>query len=250
VIYIYIFVSFIVLCFAGLFLLAPGRQGKITERLTVCRYAHRGLFDPVKGPAENSFQAFEAAVDAGCGMEMDVQLSGSGTVVITHDRTALRLFGDPRAIAAMRDEELTFIPTLEHTLAMVAGRVPLIIELKPYGRRKELCRKTLVLLSDYKGIYSIESFDPLIVRWFKRHAPQVIRGQLMGKQSVLFLNFIGRPHFLACQVRMGKGLLYRLVKLIYHPVTAAWTIRTRDEELAAKQDFNLVIFEQERDLYK
>ena len=249
-IYIYIFVSFIVLCLAGLFLLAPGRQGKITERLTVCRYAHRGLFDPVKGPAENSFQAFEAAVDAGCGMEMDVQLSGSGTVVITHDRTALRLFGDPRAIAAMRDEELTFIPTLEHTLAMVAGRVPLIIELKPYGRRKELCRKTLVLLSDYKGIYSIESFDPLIVRWFKRHAPQVIRGQLMGKQSVLFLNFIGRPHFLACQVRMGKGLLYRLVKLIYHPVTAAWTIRTRDEELAAKQDFNLVIFEQERDLYK
>ncbi|MCL2866579.1 MAG: hypothetical protein FWF47_02330 [Clostridia bacterium] len=246
-IYIYIFVSFIILCLAGLFLLAPGHQGKDAERLKAYRYAHRGLFDPVKSPAENSFQAFEAAVDAGCGMEMDVQLSGGGTVVITHDRTALRLFGDPRAIAAMKDEELTFLPTLEHTLAMVAGRVPLIIELKPYGRRGELCRKTLALLSDYKGIYSIESFDPLIVRWFKRRAPQVIRGQLMGKQSVLFLNFIGRPHFLACQVRMANGLLFRLVKRLYHPITAAWTIRTRDEEFAAKRDFDLVIFEQERE---
>ena len=61
---------------------------------------------------------------------------------------------------------------------MMGGRTPMIIELKTGRRNDELCEKGLALMRAYNGPYCIESFDPRIVRWFRKNAKDVLRGQL------------------------------------------------------------------------
>lgn len=68
---------------------------------------------------------------------------------------------------------------------LCAGRVPVILEVKPCRRRRELCEKVLALLDEHGGPICVESFDPLIVRWFRRHAPDILRGQLTSQASDL-----------------------------------------------------------------
>lgn len=150
--------------------------------------AHRGLHDNKGGIPENSCAAFRAAAAAGYGVELDVQLSKDGRVVVFHDDTLTRVCGVDNRVDAYDYCELARLPLLgtderiplfEDVLAILAGGSgPLICELKPGPRNEELCRKTYELLKTYRGIYAIESFHPMIVDWFRRHAPAVCRGQL------------------------------------------------------------------------
>lgn len=151
-------------------------------------YAHRGLHSKDKTVPENSLAAFKAAHDAGYGAELDVQLSKDGQVVVFHDETldrVCRVHGkvvdfDYEDLKKMRllDTEET-IPLFTEVLDTFYGAGPLIVELKTSGKRnKELCEKTLKILRGYKGVFCVESFDPRIVYWFKKNAPDIIRGQL------------------------------------------------------------------------
>ena len=56
------------------FLTAPNKPRAGTDRLLGVELAHRGLHENPTLP-ENSLGAFQAAVDAGFGIELDVQLS-------------------------------------------------------------------------------------------------------------------------------------------------------------------------------
>ena len=56
-------------------------------------YAHRGLFDNNSEAPENSLAAFKKAVDAGYGIELDVQLSKDNQLVVFHDATLKRMCG-------------------------------------------------------------------------------------------------------------------------------------------------------------
>ena len=188
-------------------------------------YAHRGLYDNQGGIPENSLPAFRAAAEKGYGVELDVQLSSDGAVVVFHDDTLDRVCGvhgnvvdfplaELQRMKLLDTEEV--MPLFTDVLDVLSrGAGPLIVELKAGKRNDELCEKTRQLLRAYPGVYCVESFDPNIVNWFRKNAPEIIRGQLAmpadhyaaGVNSLLKrllagcrFSFINKPDFIAYQI--------------------------------------------------
>ena len=250
------------LIFLYFFLLTPRHRRPEAEPLMRTAYAHRGLWD--KTHPENSLAAFRAATEAGFGIELDVQLTRDGELVVFHDASLARVTGaegkvyekdlaELRALTLGKSEE--YIPTFAEVLALVAGRVPLLVEIKSDYNWRGVCEKTAELLDGYGGEYLIESFHPLAVAWFRKHRPSVLRGQLSARLwkerqfrtlshflvQNLLLNFYARPDFIAYDVHDRGVLSFRLSRL-FHPFTLAWTIRTPEEHRQAK-GFDGVIFE-------
>ena len=251
-----------VLFLIHLFLLATRVRRPAAASLVKTPYAHRGLHDATL--PENSFAAFRAAVEAGVGIELDVQLTADGEVVVFHDEDLLRMTGKEGSLYAHTYEALSAlrlggteerIPTLREVLALVGGRVPLLVEIKPDHAVKSLCEKTAALLDEYEGEYMIESFHPLAVHWFRRHRPDVVRGQLSGLlvtgkgcrftmfllQNLLF-NFISLPDFIAFDYHHKYRYSFTLCSLFHRPFILAWTVAD-EEALAKSRNFDGVIFE-------
>src|SRR5690606_2438536 len=99
--------------------------------------AHRGLHGP--GVPENTLPAFRAAIAAGYGIELDVQPARDGTPLVFHDSGLRRMAGIDAPVSSLSVAEAAAypllgtthgIPTLEEVLALVAGRVPVLIEVK------------------------------------------------------------------------------------------------------------------------
>ena len=162
--------------------------------LTDVYVAHRGLFDNDNGTPENSLPAFEKAAHNGFAIETDVQMTKDGILVVFHDDTLERMTGAEGKLHDFTFEELQklrllntdcVIPTFEQFLQAANG-VNIIVEIKTHRKIGELERKVCKMLDGYKGNYCIESFNPFVVRWFKVHAPDVIRGQLACKISGYF----------------------------------------------------------------
>ena len=226
-------------------------------------YAHRGLYDNTRGVPENSLPAFRAAAEKGYGVELDVQLSSDGAVVVFHDNTLDRVCGvhgsvADRSLAELRQLKLLgtgeVIPLFTDVLDVLQeGAGPLIVELKAGKRNAELCRKTRNLLRDYTGVYCVESFAPAIITWFKRNAPEIIRGQLaMPRQdyaaglnpllarmlSSCRFSFLNRPDFIAYKIGPRPARILRMRKK--GVLLIGWT--SRDYEKDAKENDG-VIFE-------
>ncbi|MFV0413005.1 MAG: glycerophosphodiester phosphodiesterase family protein [Oscillospiraceae bacterium] len=253
-----------VLCLLAVafFMLCPGKS---TPRLRAPfwgrNYAHRGLHGKSGQVPENSLAAFAAAANAGYGRELDVQLSKDGQVVVFHDDTLDRVCGVNGRVDSFEYSELMGfrlhqseqgIPLFTEVLNTVAGRVPLIVELKMGPRNAELCRKTKAILGEYAGPYCIESFDPRIVRWFKKNAPGVLRGQLASRPKelnsslsgflvgTLLCNFLGRPHFIA----YGKGKQpFTVLVAKSLAMKVVWTVRPEDDIQRLEIENDAVIFE-------
>ena len=245
-----------------LYLLAPGRVKKEQKAPFQGRnIAHRGLHSPDKQIPENSLAAFREAVSYGYGMELDVQLSRDGEVMVFHDDDLLRVCGREERVDELTCAELQslslcgtgeHIPLFSQVLALVGGRTPMIVELKSCRRNRELCEKTLALLRGYDAEYCVESFDPRIVAWFRKNAPDLLRGQLaqpcgmyrreeVGPLRFLLgntlLNFLGRPQFIA--YRIGpRPLPVRLAELM-GAMRVGWTSHGEENE----QGRDTVIFE-------
>jgi len=148
-------------------------------------YAHRGLHGA--GAPENSLAAFAAATAGGYGIELDVQLSSDGMPVVFHDRDLDRMTGETGPVAlrpAARLAELRLggsderIPLLRDVLALVGGRVPLLIEVKsrPETRTVPLCLAVRRALEGYRGPHAVIGFDPRVCRWFAAQSPMTPRG--------------------------------------------------------------------------
>lgn len=207
------------------FVIFPGRASEGQKRPFWHRnFAHRGLHEKDQSIPENSLRAFERAAAAGYGIELDVQLSRDGQVVVFHDDTLNRICGvdarvDEKTYAELLELSLAGseedrIPLFTEVLKLVDGRGPMIVELKSGKRNKELCEKTYEILQKYRGDACVESFDPSIVAWFRFHAPEILRGQLAMRperyetmkpwQKQLFgnclCNVLARPHFIAYEV--------------------------------------------------
>jgi len=149
--------------------------------------AHRGNHDQNHQVPENSLLAFEKAVSNDYAIECDVNMLKDGTVVVFHDETLNRMCGIDRKINDVTKEELDSIyllktnqtiPTLEEVLKLVNGQVELLIEIKPHGDLYKLAANTYYTLKNYKGKFAIQSFHPGIIRWYKNHASEVLRGQI------------------------------------------------------------------------
>ena len=226
-------------------------------------YAHRGLYDNHAGVPENSLPAFRAAAEKGYGVELDVQLSSDGYVVVFHDDTLDRVCGVHGDVVSFTLAELRQMKLLDTDEAMPLftdvldvlrqGTGPLIVELKAGRRNDELCEKTREILRGYPGVYCVESFDPGIVRWFRKNAPEVIRGQLAmpaghyaaGTDPVVArllsgcrFSFLNRPDFIAYQVGPRPARVLR--KRRKGVLLIGWT--SHDYEKDAKENDG-VIFE-------
>ncbi|NCC08817.1 MAG: glycerophosphodiester phosphodiesterase [Clostridia bacterium] len=227
-------------------------------------FAHRGLHIPDKSIPENSLMAFKAASAAGYGIELDIQLSRDSYVVVFHDDTLPRVTGktgrvDDYLLTQLKKFHLCGtneqIPLLTEVLDVVAGRVPIIIELKTGPRNTELCEKAMQILDSYEGVYCIESFDPRIVAWFKKHRPIILRGQLSDStanfkdqpkiQAIalgnLLTNIIARPQFIA----YGSGKKSIFVKLVEYmgAIKVRWTVHPENDVEQINEDNDAVIFE-------
>lgn len=245
----------LVLLFLYLFLIFPA-DGRKAEGWKGRYIAHRGLHSG--SVVENTLPAFAAAIGKGYGIELDVQLSSDGVAVVCHDYDLKRVFGDERKVAALTAEELKKIgvPTFAEVLALIDGRVPLVAEMKGESLSTDVCAKAAELLDRYTGEYCIESFNPMHLRWFKKHRPQVVRGQLStafgkkrdGKRNFLhfflrhlLLNFLSRPHFISYE-HIYYGVSVRLCRL-FGAVTACWTPQSGEECDQAKPHYDFFIFE-------
>ena len=248
-----------------LYLIAPGRHGKDVSALRGFLYAHRGLFDNEGGIPENSLAAFARAVEAGYGMELDVQLTADGQLAVFHDMTLGRMCGADVCLSELSYEETQKytllgtnerIPLFSQVLDLVNGRTPLIVEIKHYGNVNRMAKEVNATLSRYNGPYCVESFHPLAMRWFKKNAPQVIRGQLasgvithetpayqQAALKYLLVNALSRPDFIAYDIRADRNASILLLRRLFRPLWVAWTVRTMEEHTKAKQKYDLQIFE-------
>ena len=244
-------------------LLAPGKAKDADKAKFRGRtYAHRGLYEEDQSIPENSLAAFKRAVEWGYGIELDVQLSKDGFAVVFHDDDLSRVCGDPRRVDEVEWKELRDlrlfdtrkgIPLFRDVLKLVAGKVPLIVELKSGPRNTELCRSVYAILQDYDGDACVESFDPRIVAWFRRNDPTRIRGQLAQPSrfyrddgmnplgcavlSNTLFNAAARPHFIAYRIG-DKPAAVRLSESM-GAMRFGWTSHEEDDA----DGFDAVIFE-------
>ncbi len=229
-------------------------------------FAHRGLHDNASEAPENSMAAFRKAVEAGYGLELDVQLTKDDVPVVFHDYTLERMCGKPGKVRDYTYEELQQFPLLqsreripqfENVLDMVDGRTPLIVELKIESTDLALCPIADTFLAKYKGFYCVESFNPLGLLWYRRHRKNVVRGQLSNAflreeaydgflyyfLQNLLLNFVGRPDFIAYNHEYPGTLSRRICCELFGAVSVGWTIRSKEELEQAKKHFKIYIFE-------
>lgn len=257
--------ALLILVLVYLFLIAPRIIGK-PNRMSLygVHYAHRGLFDNETYAPENSIAAIQKAVEAGYGIEFDVQLSKDNVPVVFHDASLKRMCGVEGKVWEYTIEELQklklekskeTIPTLAHVLEIIDGRVPLIIEYKMDRVNTKVCELGNALLEKYKGVYCIESFHPLAVFWYRKHRPDVIRGQLSQDYSKteykgiqywlmknLLTNFVTRPDFVAYRHSDFRNLSRRICRLL-GALSVAWTVRSEEQYGKAKPHFDLFIFD-------
>lgn len=252
-----ILVTVAVLWLFYLFLISP-HDGEKAASFRGKRIAHRGLHGG--DVVENTLPAFQRAVEQGYGVELDIQLSSDGVAVVTHDYDLKRVFGVDRMVKDCTAAELAAlgVPTLAEVLAVLDGKVPLVAELKGENGDVSVCQKAAELLDGYEGLYCVESFNPLLLRWFKKSRPAVIRGQLATRFTKknragsavlnfclrhLLLNVLSRPHFIAYEFRYADSVSLRRCRR-GGALTIGWTPKGEKEIAEAEKHFDAVIFEE------
>jgi glycerophosphoryl diester phosphodiesterase len=149
--------------------------------------AHRGLHTADGRVPENSASAFSAAIGHGYAIETDVNILKDGTVVCFHDPGLKRMTGREGLLKDMTAGDLEnvrlngtdeTIMTFEAFLDLVAGRVPVLVEIKPYGDMRRLVRQVAQRLAAYHGQNAVFSFHPSVVLMLRTRYPELIRGQI------------------------------------------------------------------------
>lgn len=229
-------------------------------------FAHRGLHDNESDAPENSLAAFQKAVDAGFGIELDVHVTKDHIPVVFHDFKLGRICGVDGVIEDHTYEELQAytlcnsgerIPRFSDVLTLVDGKVPLIVEIKSETTDMTSCTYIDEELKRYKGRYCIESFNPMVLFWYRRHRSEVIRGQLSSDfkkecdykgvlyfviQHLLF-NGIAKPDFVAYNQKFENEPGRKLCRYLFKLPMAAWTVKSQEELELAKKEFDVFIFD-------
>ncbi len=229
--------------------------------------AHRGLWSP-KGAPENSLAAFEAAVNGGYGIELDVRLSSDGQVMVFHDAGLERMCGAQGKLAERTAQELSAlrlkdsrepIPTLQQVFDLVAGRALIHVELKTRpGEEGPLDEAVAALLDAYRGPVAVIGFNARSHAWWAEHRPHVLRGldsysyadeaalHLSEAERAALQNLdhvaLAHPHFLALGVDMLGGEPAARAREAGFPIVA-WTLRSQDQWDRLSAHANNLIFE-------
>jgi glycerophosphoryl diester phosphodiesterase len=236
--------------------------------LTARPIAHRALHSGAL--IENTLGAAAAAIAANYGIETDLQLSADGEVIVLHDDTLDRLtvasgpvktrtLAELKGIAFKDSGER--IPTLRELLAHVAGRTPLVLELKSaWDGDDRLAARVAEELTSYAGPVAAMSFDPRMVEAIRKHAPGLPRGIVAERyyRSAHWdklpwlrkfalgnlLHFLStRPHFVAYRVQDLPAIAPLLARHALGMPLLTWTVRTEAERRRAHFWANQMIFE-------
>ncbi|EPZ52314.1 glycerophosphodiester phosphodiesterase family protein [Bacteriovorax sp. BAL6_X] len=226
--------------------------------------AHRGLHDDKK--PENTMAAFKAAIKYNYAIELDVHLSSDGHVVVFHDETLERLTGSNGKVSQYTLDSLKQlyiketkekIPTLKEVLELVNGQVPLIIELKVFEHTGELESEVMKVLQGYEGDYTIQSFNPFTLKWFRKHYPAVILGLLVTRdfsdttlnplkqkllENMTFIPVI-RPDYIGLDIDTYSKVQLSIIKHFTFNKIVFWTVRTKEQMRTAKRLGANIIFE-------
>lgn len=228
--------------------LSPAPDPQRVRWLHDWRFAHRGLHGGgLHGASrvENSPSAFAAAINAGLAIECDVRKSRDGRAIVFHDENLNRLTEREGRLADLSVAEISAIllrgstdciPTMRDLLAQVAGQVPLLIEMKTDPARSvaALCLAARRELEGYQGHIAVMSFDPRVGEWFRRLAPEVLRGLVITEANARTMTartarhralWQARPHFLAYDVRDLPSSFAAAQRARGLPVLA-WTVNT------------------------
>jgi glycerophosphoryl diester phosphodiesterase len=238
--------------------------------LTARPIAHRGLHDLARGIVENMPGAVDAAISGRFAIEVDIQLSRDGEAMVHHDDVLGRLTeGSGKLIdktaAELRAVAFKHTPERMMTLAdlceRVAGRVPLVIEVKSHfdGDRR-LVKRMAQVLETYSGPVVGMSFDPDQVLGLRRTMPKLLRGVVAQRRydddywaklrpeqraSMLHLRhaFRTEPHFVAFWIDQLPAPAPWLARNIFGCPLLAWTVRTEEQRARAAHYADQMIFE-------
>ena len=214
-------------------------------------FTHRGLHSGTVFP-ENSLIAFAAALEIGAGIECDLRLTADNRIVVFHDRDALRLCASPMRIGESTLADLGRlsigghpIPALEGLLELVAGRVPLLLEIKVDRNLWRWVPALRGALAEYEGRFGIMSFDPRIPRLIRTNLPAVRRGLVMRgdlpplrRRAAIWL---AEPDFLAIErTALAQPWVARARRRM--PIYS-WTIRTHADRAQAEVQADALIWE-------
>ncbi|NEU13355.1 glycerophosphodiester phosphodiesterase [Methylobacterium sp. BTF04] len=238
--------------------------------LTARPIAHRGLHDRTVGVPENTMAAAEAAIRAGYAIECDVQISADGEAMVFHDEALGRLTAAEAKVSALSAAALSGlavagtqerIPTLPAFLATIAGRTPLIVEIKSrFSGDLALTRRVAAIVSAYDGPVALKSFDPGLVAALHDLAPGTPRGlvgetrqddpsyalmtetQRRSLSNLLHLSE-SRPDFLSWRVDDLQSAPPYLCRLLGRMPVMTWTVRTPDQRALAQAQADQMVFE-------
>lgn len=234
--------------------------------------AHRGYHDATRGVIENSLSAFRAAIDAGYGIELDIQLSADDQAVVFHDDRLDRVAEARGLVQGCSTAELgrirlkgsaDVIPSFAETLALVAGRVPLLVELKDQsgnmtGTDGALERATVAALQGYRGPVALMSFNPDTVACLADLAPDVPRGITTcswGPEDAETVGEVRSAHLRAIpdyDRAHASFISHELADLEFSRVAAlksrgadilTWTVRSPADEAFARRVAQNITFE-------
>ncbi len=231
--------------------------------------AHRGLHDALI--PENSRAAFLAAIDAGYGIELDLQLSADGEAMVFHDYNAARLTGISGPIrqktsAQLQEYRLSndeSIPTLAEILAAIDGKTPVLLELKDQDGALGpdigiLEKRTAELCKNYTGPVAVMSFNPHAIYAMQKYAPHIPRGLVTGQflpenwrqvPEKRLAELMDIPDFIPTGSRFISHRSTNLnaprvaeIKAAGNPVLC-WTIKTKAQETTSRKIADNITFE-------
>lgn len=222
--------------------------------LTTVPVAHRGLHSP--GVPENTMPAFEAAVRAGYPIELDVHVLPSGQVIVFHDHDLKRAAGLAQSLQHVDEHTLRAarlfgtdqrIPLFSELLELVAGKVPLLVEIKAHHQVSGVAPAIHAQLAGYRGDVALQSFNPYVLSWFRDHAPNLPCGQLAGPlfndglstferlaSRTLLSMLVSRPDFINYDLTALPDRWVDLVRSRLSLPLLCWTVRTQQQQRQAE----------------
>jgi len=264
----YILGAVLLLILMYLWLICPSLNVRDMSFLCDKPIAHRGVHDD-ENVAENSLGAFALAVNAGLPIELDVRLTKDNIPVVMHDRNTGRVCTENVSIYDVTSDELKklsfkksgeYVPTLAEVLSLVNGKVALLIELKDAGKNLLVAEKTAELLRTYNGKFAIESFNPRLLREYRKYDKKAPVGFLAGYATLrdglspfiasrCLVNFMFRGDFIAYGYTDKLPFSIRLAKAL-GSYLAVWTIRSREAYVDSTKRFDSIIAEKINEITK
>ena len=231
--------------------------------LTARPVAHRGLHDAARGVLENTPSSVTAAMAAGYGIEVDLQITADGEAMIYHDDALGRLTEGNGRLAAMTAADLRRAPfkatadrmiSLGELCELVAGRATLVLELKSHfdGDRR-LPLRVAEVLRGYPAPVAVMSFDPAQMALVREAAPQLLRGLVAERpkrsaaaaERARFLRqaWASRPQFIAYSVADLPSALPLIARYAMRLPLLTWTVRSEEDRRRAARWADQMIFE-------